>query len=538
MPSDSASGSSTASLATPHSLATDAGMRAYRDGGNAIDAAIAAAAVLAVVYPHNVSLGGDLIALVRTPNDVVRCVNASGWAAGGVDVVALRATHGSQLPAIGVDTVTVPGGVRGWEALRRFGARLTWERCLEPAEQLARSGAPVASSLAAHFADAQNAALFASADFAEVFHLEGRNLRAGDPLIQPALAETYAALRQRGPDDFYGGSLAARTVAYLRSQGSAMTTADFETFQPEVVDPLSIDFDGLTVHTSPPNTQGFVLLHALRAVAGSGIRDPLGDGLAAFLRICLHGNTLRDKYLADPRYGGVDASALVAGGFDQSTEFGGLPPGPSPIPRGDTVGVAAADGDGYAVSLIQSVFGAFGSGLVDPVTGVLFHNRGTGFSLDPASPNVIAPRKRPAHTLTPVMTTRDGVLSHVLSTMGGQGQPQILGQVLLRAMAGATAEEAVNAARAIVGAQVDGATAETVTIEQDLSERAKSALADVRVEPLVVPSHTDHMGHANVVFVNGDGTMAAASDPRSDGSAATDGSWTNRNRIPVRIAEE
>jgi len=518
VPTDSASGSLTASLATPHSLATEAGMCAYRDGGNAIDAAIAAAAVLTVVYPHNVALGGDLVAVIRTPNGVVRCVNASGWAAGGVDVVGLRAKHGRELPTTAVDTVTVPGGVRGWEALRRFGARLTWARCLEPAEHLARSGAPVASSLAAHLADAQNAALFDDADFADVFRPEGRDLRAGDPLIQSALAETFAALRQHGPDDFYDGSLAERTVAYLRSQGSTMTSADFEGFQPEVVDPLSIDFDGLRVHTSPPNTQGFVLLRALRAVAESGIGDPLGDGLPALLRIFLHGNSLRDKYLADPRYDDVDARALVADGLDEPAEFSGL----SPIPRGDTVGVAAADGDGYAVSLIQSLFGAFGSGLVDPVTGVLFHNRGTGFSLDPASPNVIAPHKRPAHTLTPVMTTQDGVLSHVLSTMGGQGQPQILGQVLLRALGGATAGEAVSAPRAIVGAQVDGATAESVTIEQDLSERAKSALADAGIAPLVVPSHTDHMGHANVVFVNVDGTTAAASDPRSDGSAATD----------------
>ena len=497
-------------------------MRAYRDGGNAIDAAIAAAAVLAVVYPHNVSLGGDLVALIRTPNGVVRCVNASGWAGGRVDAVGLRAKHGRQLPATGADAVTVPGGVRGWEALRRFGARLTWARCLESAEHLATSGAPVASSLAAHLADAQNAALFASADFADVFRPEGRDLRAGDPLIQPALAETFVALRQHGPDDFYDGCLAERSVAYLRSQGSAVTAADFEAFQPEVVDPLSIDFDSLRVHTSPPNTQGFVLSRALRAVAESGIRDPLGDGLAALLQIYLQGNTLRDKYLADPRYGDIDARALVAGGFDEPAQLGGLPLDTSRIGRGDTVGVAAAHGDGYAVSLIQSVFGAFGSGLVDPVTGVLFHNRGTGFSLDPASPNVIAPRKRPAHTLTPAMTTQDGMLSHVLSTMGGQGQPQILGQVLLRAIGGATAEEAVSAPRAIVGAQVDGATAESVTIEQDLSERAKSALADGGIAPLMVPSRTDHMGHANVVFVNGDGIMSAAADPRSDGSAAID----------------
>src|SRR3954471_24828835 len=131
VPTPSSSSSFTGSLATPHALATEAGMRAYRDGGNAIDAAIAAAAVLTVVYPHNVALGGDLIALVRTPDGTVRCINASGWAGAAADAVGLKARHGRWLPARGADSVTVPGGVRGWEALRRFGARLTWDQTLQ-----------------------------------------------------------------------------------------------------------------------------------------------------------------------------------------------------------------------------------------------------------------------------------------------------------------------------------------------------------------------------------------------------------------------
>ena len=182
MPTNSASSPFTGALATPHALATEAGMRAYRDGGNAIDAAIAAAAVLTVVYPHNVALGGDLIALIRTPDGTVRCVNASGWAGAAADVGILRARHGRWLPARGVDAVTVPGGIRGWEALRRFGARLTWDRTLESAEATARAGAPVAPSLATHIADAENADLFGSEDFDRVFRPDGRSLKVGDAL--------------------------------------------------------------------------------------------------------------------------------------------------------------------------------------------------------------------------------------------------------------------------------------------------------------------------------------------------------------------
>src|SRR6185369_8138227 len=157
--------------------------------------------------------------------------------------------------------------------------------------------------------------------------------------------------------------------------------------------------------------------------------------------------------LADPRFADVDVAALINDGLAEAAALGAARSGPALVPHGDTVGVAAADGDGYAVSLIQSVYHAFGSGLIDPATGILFHNRGTGFSLDDASPNVIAPRKRPAHTLMPVMTTHEGATRHVLATMGGQGQPQILAQVLLHAIDGASAEAAVSDPRAVVGLQ-------------------------------------------------------------------------------------
>lgn len=509
----------TGALATPHALATEAGMRAYRDGGNAIDAAIVAAAVLTVVYPHNVALGGDLIALVRTPDGTIRCVNASGWAGAAVDAERLRELHGQWLPARGADAVTVPGGIRGWETLRRLGARLTWARTLEPAEFAARAGVPVPRSLVTHLVDAENADLFGTEDFDRVFRPWGRALGEGDALVQPALADTFGALRRNGPDDFYDGALAEGMVAYLRGRGSSLTADDFAAFQPETVDPISVDFDGLTVWTSPPNTHGFLMLRALRAADVLGIDRPLTDGLGNLMRVFHQGNALRTTYLADPRHADVDVEALVGGSLRELAELGAGQLGPSWVPRGDTVGVAAADGDGYAVSLIQSVYHAFGSGLIDPATGVLFHNRGTSFSLDPSSPNVIAPRKRPAHTLMPAMTTHRGRVRHVMSTMGGQGQPQILAQVLLRALDGLGAEAAVSAPRAVVGRQVDASTADSVTVEADLPPSAMASIARVGLTSSVVPAHTEALGQANVVFADAGGSMTAASDPRSDGAA-------------------
>jgi gamma-glutamyltranspeptidase len=519
VPSHSAPTSFTGALATPHALATEAGMRAYRDGGNAIDAAIVAAAVLTVVYPHNVALGGDLIALVRTPGGEVRCVNASGWAGSAVDAAGLRARHGRWLPARGADAVTVPGGVRGWETLRRFGARLSWEHTLRAAEATARTGAPVAPSLATHIADAENADLFGTEDFDRVFRPGNRGLRAGENLRQPALAATFEMLRDGGADVFYRGTLAHRTVDYLRSHGSSLTAEDFADFVPETTEPISVDLRGLTVLTSPPNTHGFLLLRALRAIDVLGIADPLGDGLGKLLRIFHRGNVLRASYLADPRHVEVDVAALVNDDLDETAELGASPIGPAVVPHGDTVGVAAADGDGYAVSLIQSVYHAFGSGLIDPDTGILFHNRGTSFSLDDGSPNVIAPRKRPAHTLMPVMTTHLGAPRHVLATMGGQGQPQILAQVLLRAVAGAGAEAAVVAPRAVVGMQVDGGTTDSVTAEVDLSASARASIGGSGLALTEVAARTESLGQSNVVFIDAEGSMTAASDPRSDGAA-------------------
>lgn len=509
----------TGAAATPHAMATDAATAAFRDGGSAIDAAIAAAAVLTVVYPHNVALGGDLIALVRTPDGIVTCVNASGWAGADADAEAIRARYGSAMPSRGADTVTVPGGVRGWETLRRFGSRLPWDRLLRPAEEAAERGVPVAASLDAHLADPENADLIGLEDFDRVFRPGGRLLRGGEEFRQPELAATFAALRACGPDEFYTGGLAARTLQYLRARGSVLNGADLAEFQPESTAPLAVDFRGVTVLTSPPNTHGFMMLRALRAIESIGVEAPLGDGIGTLMRVFHHGNRLRSARLADPRMADVDVAALVDGDLRAVTPVAERPEVVGSVARGDTVGVAAADGDGIAVSLIQSVYHSFGSGLVDPQTGILFHDRGTGFSLDAGSPNALAPRKRPLHTLMPVMTTQNGAVRHVLATMGGQGQPQILTQVLLRMLDGATAADAVAAPRAVAGPQEHGCTADSVVVETDVDPVAATSLAASGLAVVEVPRHTEGLGQANVVQVGRDGQFTAAADPRADGSA-------------------
>ena len=431
----------------------------------------------------------------------------------------MRARHGARLPERGADAVTVPGGVRGWDALRRQGSRLSWQEVLLAAEEAAHDGVPVAPSLATHIEDPEHTELFGTDDFERVFRPNGRSLAEGEHFRQPALAQTFRILRQQGPDCFYEGELAHRAVEFLRSRGSVFVHDDFAEFTSEISDPVAVLFRGLTVLTSPPNSHGFILLRALRAIEELGLTDPLGDGFGTLMRIFHRANDLRALALADPRKAHIDVEELINADLHAVSELVGADEQPALVPHGDTVGIAAMDSDGYAVSLIQSVYGAFGSGVIDPETGILFHNRGTSFSLDDSSPNVLSPRKRPAHTLMPAMTTHDGAVRHVLSTMGGQGQPQIIAQLLLRMMAGANAEAALAAPRGIVGRQFDENTADSVSVETDLAAVARQSLARTALHVKQVSVHNESLGQSNAIVVTADRSMTAASDPRADGSA-------------------
>lgn len=503
-------------IATPHVAATRAGERAFERGGTAIDAALAAAAVLSVVYPHNVSIGGDLIAVVRDPQGTVRCINASGPAAFGADAAALRRDHGDELPYRGINTVTVPGALRGWEALHRLGARRPWSEIFDDA-LAAAAGVPVARSLADAFVTEREAIGF-DPGFQAVFASAGRFPTVGEELVQPALRRTLGVLQRDGADGFYEGALTGDFLAGLEELGAAITAPDLLLYRPETVEPLSTGFGTWQVHTSPPNSQGFALLRVLEQLDALAVADPLGPGLGALMELFHRANLLRDEQLGDPRSGTLTLDSLLT-----AEAFSTVSPVGSGFerPRGDTVGIAAADSSGWSVSLIQSVYHAFGSGVLEPSTGILLHNRGTSFSLRPGSPNLLAPGRRPLHTLMPVIVTEEGRLRAVSATMGGQGQPQIHAQVLLRVAAGASAADAVAAPRAIVGPQQDGDSNTTVYLEDDLAPDALASVEETVLDPRPVARLSELVGHANLVLVADDGSFDSGSDPRADGSAST-----------------
>lgn len=498
-------------ISSSHYLATEAGERALRQGGTALDAALSAAAALCVVYPNNVALGGDLVALVRDPAGRIRFVNATGRAPRAQHLDTLRARHGERLPSRGIDTVTVPGGVAGWETLHAMGARLPLADLLEPARALAEA-APVSRSLGAAIRVDRDA-LAADPGCAAIFLPGGRPLAENETLRQPALARTLAALQEHGVGAFYRGPLAERWVAGLRALGSAIDQTDASGYQPTVSEPLTRRVFGLDVHTGRPNTQGFAFLRNAIALSEAGWPDPLGADAGLLAQTFYASNGVRRAWLSDPDTAQHDADALVS----MTAPVAELTRAAAPA-NGDTVGLVAVDDEGWAVSLVQSVFWAFGACVLEPETGILFQNRGTSFSLDPEHPAAFGPSRRPPHTLMPVLVECDGALAYAGATMGGQAQAQIHTHLLLHLLAGRSALEATSSPRWVVGIQDDGDVEETVTVEADVPRTAREAISASGLAIRIVPPRDEALGHSNLIVATEHG-WDAASDPRSDGSA-------------------
>ena len=501
-------------ISTSHHLATEAGAAVLEAGGNAIDAAITAAATLCVVYPNNVALGGDLVAIVRSPDGEIRFLNATGTAPSGQTLAALREKHGDALPLRGIDTVTVPGGIRGWQALHELGATREWHEHLAPAIGFAKLGFPNSRSVARELRAAQPE--FSQDPGArEVFYPDGKPIAEGEQVVQPALARSLERLAAGGPDEFYSGELARTWVAGLERLGSKITLEDTAGYRPFWGEPIEREHRGMRVLTGPPNTSGFMLLRALGAIA-AGIEDPLGTGAGELARAFYESNLVRTAALSDPTFGGATGDELIAATAPDRPISG------DPKASGDTVGFSAVSADGWAVSFINSVYWDFGSYILEPDSGIIFQNRGTSFSLDPESPNSFEPGKRPRHTLMPVMVLEGDELRYVPATMGGAAQPQVHTHLLQRMLDGADPKEATHAPRWMVE-EITGDTQASVMVEEDVPAVAKAAIEAAGFALISVPAYDEALGHSNVIRIDrdSDGNIGytAASDPRSDGSA-------------------
>lgn len=560
--------SRTLALATPHAAATEAGRAAFVDGGTAVDAALTACATLTVVYPHMCSIGGDAIALAHAPDGTVTGVNGSGAAPAALDAARVRVAlerdpapvTRTGMPVRGPHTATVPGVLAAWETLRGFGGALDVARLLRPAIEYAADGCRVSRSLADTLA--WEPGLFAAdPGLRDIYFRDGRPLGEGDIYRQPALAASLSALARHGVEAFYRGALGARYVAGLRASGSVMTTKDLSAHATEVVAPLSGIAFGHEILTAPPNSQGFLLLQLLAVMEHLGVEgagdmpaprskrplappDPLGPAAGTLARLFRLASDDRDRHLCDPRFHDVPLGELL--GIDHVRSLAersvrGIPASPADgasrqptadsadASSGDTIACVAADSDGWAVSIIQSVYNGFGAAILEPATGIVVHDRGACFSLDPASPNLLEGGKRPLHTLMPVMVRRAGHLALVAGTMGGEAQPQIHAQILCRLLGrSGPAADWSGSAPADRGEAADVATAVaaprwiydegTLLAEARVPESCLKALRATGMPVEILKAFDESVGHAQYIRIAEDGAMDAGTDPRADGA--------------------
>jgi len=518
----------------PHALASQAGVDALRAGGSAVDAAIAASAALAVLYPHMTGLGGDAFWLIYdAKSGRVRYLDGGGRAAAGANIGWFAERSMAEIPFRGIlpATVTTPGAVASWcEAHAAYG-RLPLARNLETAIAYARDGFPVTARLAGWIAQTAPE-LAQQPEAAAIFLPGGTAPRAGAKISNPDLVRTLDALAQGGRAGFYEGETAAEMARVAKERGGFFTAADLAAQTARWGEPISGSYRGLTLFQTPAPTQGFTVLQMLNLLEPLELhrREFLGPDHVHLLvqakQIAYHD---RDRWLADPRFADVPMDRLIskayAGGrralidparalsWDKVPSYGSL--------KGDTVYIAAVDAEGNAASLINSLYGVFGSTVVAGSTGVMLQNRGAYFSLDPRHPNRLEPGKTPLHTLIASLGFRDGKLWSVLGCMGADGQPQIQLQAYVAMLDfGCGIQEALEAPRWLSGRFALGEARDTLHIE--------GRFAAATIDELARRGHTvnrwgpwsELAGHAHGIVVDGEnGMRSGGADPRSDGAA-------------------
>lgn len=513
-------------VVAPHYLAAEAGLELLKAGGNAIDAAIAASAMLQVVYPFVCGLGGDVFMMIYdAKSGQLYGLNGSGRSAQTATLERYRELGYTSMPVTGIHTVTVPGCVSGWnEAEQRFG-RLGMAQVLAPAISYAEEGFAIGPDLYSALTR-----MSTRPDIHRSWHRhflpDGDVPPVGAIARYPTLAQTYRTIAQEGAETFYRGAVAEQIAAFFAQEGGLITREDLAAHQSKWVTPLSVPFADLTVYELPPNTQGVTALQMLGILDGL----PLGAGplTPETVHMAVETKKLafadRNAYLTDPAHMRIDPTTLIAPDYlaqrralvDPLKAQFSVAPGSF---SGDTVYLCAADRDGNVVSLIQSNYMGFGSGVVVDDTGIVLQNRGAYFSLDATSANVLAPAKRTLHTLIPSIALRDGRPAIVFGTMGGDGQAQIHLQVYTAAVRyGLNIQEAIELPRWIHGAVADQ---EALQVE--------SRFPAGTLEELIKRGHvvneqdawSSGMGYAQgITFDSYTGVMQGGADPRAESLAA------------------
>lgn len=498
-----------------HSLASLAGLRVLERGGSMVDAMIACSAALSVVVPHATSLGGDAFILYhRAGEGRTVGMNASGHAPAG----ATPGLYADGIPHRGPLAFSVPGMIRGWERMHARYGELPWADLFADAAALAEAhplSRVLAGALHLFREDVE-----ADAGCREIYYPDGTPLPSGALVRQPALARTVATIAEHGSAAFYEGEIAQSIAACAQAEGGVATADDFAGYEPEWVEPLESGYRGLAIRVMPPNSYGVLMLMQLNALDGV---DPaeLGDDearrLAHLMRAQRAAFAAGQKYIADPRTDPAPVGRLLG---EETTRAlrdelrrAAEPALAAAHPAGGTSCIAIADGEGNGISVVQSVFHVFGSAFLDPGTGILMNNRMTGFSIDPGSANVLAPGKRPAHTLNPVAVLDGDRLRYLMTTPGGPSQTlshvQILNNMVDRGM---ELTAAIEAPRWSINLQ-----GETL-LDEAFDDGVADRLADAGF-PVKRAAGASYFGSAKMIEVADDGVLMGAADARREAYA-------------------
>ncbi|MFV8819277.1 gamma-glutamyltransferase [Haliea sp. E17] len=520
-----------AAVVSEHPLASQVGYEVLKAGGNAVDAAVSMAAMLAVVRPHMNSVGGDTFALFyEAQSGDITALNSSGTAAGLAEPGFYTTQGLTRMPFTGPLTVTVPGTVAAWEAaLARYGT-ISLSEALQPAIRVAEEGFMVSTTLAA---DLEQAGPRLNAAGKAVYYPNERPLQAGDVVKNPDLGQSLRSIAKEGAGVMYGGKLGAKIADFLEAEGSPLRRSDFAGFKPEWTTPASIPFHGKQVYTVRPNSQGIVLLQML-AMAETRPVAAMGQNSAELLHQMIEITRIafadRDRWVADPAYADVPVTAMLDRDYlNQRAALIGerasgdyisglsIPDDSGALMNedGDTVYLMVVDEDGNAVSWVQSLFGSFGSNLMVPGTGIVLHNRGASFSLEEGHPNQVAPGKRPFHTLMSTMVTDDeGKFAMAIGTPGGSGQPQFIGQALLNSLVfGMSPQQAIEAPRFRIGSGTE------VVLDQRLPGPVVETLASKGQQVTLSESWVANFGSLQIIQRLSNGVLRTGADMRREATA-------------------
>jgi gamma-glutamyltranspeptidase/glutathione hydrolase len=515
----------------PHSLASQSALAVLREGGNAIEAMIAAAATIASVYPHMNGIGGDGFWTIAVPGQPPVGIEAAGPAARGVSRGFYKERGLGAIPTRGaLSANTVAATVSGWEVAhaysKQIGGKLPVSRLLEDAIHYAKQGIPVTLSQAENTRKKLEE-LIGLPGFRDTFTMDGRPPREGEIFRQPKLAATLERLARDGLDSFYRGELAQDIAADLAAVGSPVALADLQTFRARTVTPLHLKHSAGDIYNMTPPTQGLVSLIILglldRLELGKYAPDSV-EHVHLVVEATKQAFRIRDRYITDPDYMKVDPQSCLTDAFlapyvaairvDRALPWG---EGKGPA---DTIWMGVIDGEGRAVSFIQSIYHEFGSGMVLPKTGINWQNRGCSFSLDPEHINTLEPGKKPFHTLNPALARFSDGRVMVYGTMGGDGQPQTQAAVFTRiGVFGQHPQQAITAPRWLLG-RTWGLPSDSLKLESRFSPEFAAQLRTMGHDVEMLPDFDETVGHAGAIVRHPNGAFEGGADPRSNGGVA------------------